>query len=228
MTRTEIPPAALLPYRPQRARPYIYTDQEIERLLAATRALPPARGLRRWTYYCLLGLLSVSGLRISEALNLQLDDIDLRQNVLTIRKTKFGKSRLVPLHPSTQKILTGYLQQRSRFLAGRPASHLFVSGTRNRLRAREVRRTFYALSRQIGLRGASASHGPRLHDFRHRFAVKTLLHWYRSGLEIEARLPILSTYLGHGCVSHTYWYLSAVPELMGEAVHRLERHWEGA
>ena len=152
----------------------------------------------------------------------------MRQNVLTIQKTKFGKSRLVPLHPTTQKFLTDYLRQRSRFLAGRPASHVFVSGTGDRLRAREVRRTFYALSRQIGLRGASASHGPRLHDFRHSFAVKTLLHWYRSGLEIEPRLPILSTYLGHVRVSNTYWYLNAVPELMGQAVHRLERHWEGA
>jgi integrase len=226
--RTQIPPMGLLPYRYQRPRPYIYTDQEIERLLAAARALPPAGGLRGWTYHCLFGLLSVLGPRISEALNLKLDDIDLRQNVLTIQKTKFGKSRLVPLHPTTQKFLTAYLRQRSRFLAGRPASHVFVSGTGDRLRAREVRRTFYALSRQIGLRGASASHGPRLHDFRHSFAVKTLLHWYRSGLEIEPRLPILSTYLGHVRVSNTYWYLNAVPELMGQAVHRLERHWEGA
>ena len=216
----------LLPYRYQRTRPYIYCDQEIERLLAAARAL--AGGLRGWIYHCLFGLLSVSGLRISEALNLKLDDIDLRENVLTIRKTKFGKSRLVPLHPSTRKVLHRYLRQRSRFLAGGPASHLFVSGTGNRLSACEVRRTFCTLSRQIGLRGASASHGPRLHDFRHSFAVKTLLHWYRSGLEIEVRLPILSTYLGHVCPSHTYWYLSAVPELMGQAVHRLERHWEGA
>ena len=127
--RTEIPPMGLLPYRHQRARPYIYSEQEIERLLAAARALPPAGGLRGWTYHCLFGLLGVSGLGISEALNLQLDDIDLRQNVLTIQKTKFGKSRLVPLHPSTQKVLSDYLQQRSRFLAGRPASHLFVSGT---------------------------------------------------------------------------------------------------
>jgi integrase/recombinase XerD len=226
--RTQIPPKGLLPYRYQRPRPYIYTDQEIERLLAAARALPPAGGLRGWKYHCLFGLLSVSGLRISEALNLQLDDIDLRENVLTIQKTKFGKSRLVPLHPSAQKVLTGYLRQRSRFLAGRPASHLFVSGTGHRLNVACVRRTFHALSRQIGLRGVSASRGPRLHDFRHCFAVKTLLHWYRSGLEIEPRLPILSTYLGHVCVSHTYWYLSAVPELMGQAVHRLERHWEAA
>jgi integrase/recombinase XerD len=99
---------------------------------------------------------------------------------------------------------------------------------RNRLDLGDVHRTFYALSRQIGLRGPSASHGPRLHDFRHRFAVQTLLHWYRGGHEIETRLPILSTYLGHVRVSDTYWYLSAHPELLGQAVDRLERHWEGA
>lgn len=227
-SRTQIPPAGLLPYRPQRARPYIYTEQEIERLLTAARSLPPAGGLRGWKYYCLFGLLSVSGLRISEALNLKLADIDLHENVLTIQKTKFGKSRLVPLHPSTQNALTDYLQRRNRSLAGRPASHLFVSGTGNRLDISDVHRTFYILSRQIGLRGPSASHGPRLHDFRHRFALQALLHWYRCGQEIEPRLPILSTYLGHVHVSDTYWYLSAYPELMGQAVDRLERHWEGA
>jgi integrase len=227
-SRTQIPPAGLLPYRPQRARPYIYTEQEIEHLLTAARSLPPAGGLRGWKYYCLFGLLSVSGLRISEALNLKMTDIDLHENVLTIQKTKFGKSRLVPLHPSTQNALTDYLQRRNRSLAGRPASHLFVSGTGNRLDISDVHRTFYVLSRQIGLRGPSASHGPRLHDFRHRFALQTLLHWYRCGQEIEPRLPILSTYLGHVHVSDTYWYLSAYPELMGQAVDRLERHWEGA
>lgn len=226
--RTQIPPNGLLPYRPQRARPYIYTEQEIEGLLAAARSLPPAGGLRGWKYHCLFGLLSVTGLRIGEALNLKLDDIDLHKNVLTIHKTKFGKSRLVPVHPSTQKVLVNYLRRRKRFLAGRASSCVFVSGTGNRLDIGDVHRTFYFLSRQIGLRGPSASHGPRLHDFRHRFAVQTLLRWYRCGLEIEPRLPILSTYLGHVHVSDTYWYLTAFPELMGQAVDRLERHWEGA
>jgi integrase/recombinase XerD len=201
--RTQIPPASLLPYRPQRARPHIYTEQEIERLLTAARSLPPADGLRGWTYYALLGLLSVSGLRISEALNLRLTDLDLRESVLTIENTKFGKSRLVPLHPSTLNVLSDYLRRRDRFFARRPASHLFVSSTGNRLDLGAVHRTFYALSRQIGLRGPSASHGPRLHDFRHRFAVQTLLNWYRGGQEIQTRLPILSTYLGHVRVSDT-------------------------
>jgi integrase/recombinase XerD len=226
--RTQVPPASLLPYRPQRARPYIYTEQEIERLLAAARSLPPRGGQRSWTYYCLFGLLSIAGLRISEALNLKLTDLDLQKNVLTIQNTKFGKSRLVPLHSSAANVLSDYLRQRIRFLASRPASHLFVSRTGNRLDISDVHRTFYTLSRQIGLRGPSASRGPRLHDFRHRFAVQTLLRWYRDGQEVEARLPILSTYLGHTHVTDTYWYLSAHPELLGQAVNRLEQRWEGA
>jgi integrase/recombinase XerD len=227
-TRTQVPPNGLLPYRPQRARPYIYTNQEVEGLLAAAQSLPPAGGLRGWKYHCLFGLLSVTGLRIGEALNLKLEDIDLRNNVLTVHKAKFGKSRLVPIHSSTQKVLLNYLQRRKRLLAGRPSSHLFVSGTGNRLDIGEAHRTFYVLSRQIGLRGSTASHGPRLHDFRHRFAVQTLLNWYRCGVEIEPRLPVLSTYLGHVHVSDTYWYLTALPQLMEQAVGRLERHWEGA
>jgi site-specific recombinase XerD len=226
-SRTEVPPSGLLPYRPPRARPYIYTEQQVEQLLAAL-TLPPAGGLRRWTYHCLLGLFTVTGLRLGEALNLHLDDIDLHENVLTIRGAKYGKSRLIPIHPSTRKVLVGYLQRRKGFLAGRDSPYLLVTRTGNRLDTGDVHRTFYLLSRQIGLRAPSASHGPRLHDFRHRFAVQTLLGWYRSGVEVEPRLPILSTYLGHVRVSDTYWYLSACPELMGQAVDRLERRWEGA
>jgi len=226
--RTQIPPCGLLPYRPKRAQPYFYSEQEIEHLLAAALELSPADALRRWTYYCLLGLLSVSGLRISEALNLKHEDVDLDEGVLTIRGTKFGKSRLVPLHASTQKVLAAYLSRRDRYLAGRSAPYVFVSKRGNRLDGGEVRRTFYALSRQVGLRAPCASHGPRLHDFRHRFAQQTLLQWYRCGQDIEPRLPILSTYLGHVHVSDTFWYLNTCPELMGLAVKLLEQRWEDA
>jgi integrase len=168
----------------------------------------------------------VTGLRISEALNLQSKDVDLAEGILTIRCGKFGKSRLVPIHASTQTVLSDYAACRDHFLAGRPAICFFVSKRGTRLDGGEVRRTFYDLSRQTGLRSASASHGPRLHDFRHRFAVQTLVQWYRSGQDVERRLPILSTYLGHVHVADTYWYLSACPELMGLAVKRLEEHWE--
>ena len=195
-------------------------------LLQAARRLPIAHGLRAWTYYSLLGLLAVAGLRISEARNLQTEDVDLMKGLLTIRGTKFGKSRLVPIHPSTRKVLSDYASRRDRFLGRRPAT-FFVSGRGTRLDGAEIRRTFYVLSRQIGLRGPSDSHGPRLHDFRHRFAVETLVQWYRSGQDVERRLPVLSTYLGHVHVADTYWYLTNTPELLGRPGKRLEQRWEG-
>jgi integrase len=124
-------------------------------------------------------------------------------------------------------VLARYAARRDRHLAGRPPGAFFVSGRGTRLDGGAVRRTFYAVSRQTGLRGATASRGPRLHDFRHRFAVETLLRWYRAGEEVERRLPVLSTYLGHGHVADTYWYLTACPELLGAAVQRLEARWGG-
>jgi integrase/recombinase XerD len=221
--RTQVPPQGLLPFKPTRARPYLYSDDEVRRLLDAALKMPcfyKYCALRSWTYYCLFGLLSVSGLRLGEARNLELRDVDLDAAVLTIRGTKFGKSRLVPLHTSTCKVLTDYIARRKRHWARRPVSpYLFVSGRGNRLDAADVHRTFYALSRQIGLRGASASHGPRLHDMRHVFATNTLVRWYKSDQDPERRLPILSAYLGHVHVEDTQWYLSGSPELMREAMH---------
>jgi integrase len=225
--RTEIPADGLLPFRPKRARPYLYTDDEINALLRAALNLPPRRTLWPWTYHCLLGLLNVSGMRIGEARNLKLPDVDLKAAVLTIRGAKFGKSRLVPLHKSSRDMLADYITRRERFFKRQPiSSYLFVSSRGNRLDIADIHRTFYLLSRQIGLRGLTDSRGPRLHDMRHRYAVNTLLQWYRSGEDVERRLPILSTYLGHVHVADTYWYLSAWPELMREAMIRLERCWE--
>lgn len=224
--RTEVPPWGLLPHRPDRARPYLYSDTEIQRLLEAALQLPSLHGLLSKTYYCLLGLLSVTGLRISEALDLRSEDVDLTEGVLTIRGAKLGKSRLVPIHISTQRVLSDYASERDQLFAGSPTSFFLVSRRGTRLESSQVRRTFYTLSRKTGLRGPCASHGPRLHDFRHRFAVQTLVEWYRSGQDAERRLPILSTFLGHVHVSDTYWYLTAHPELMGLAMRRLEKRWE--
>jgi integrase/recombinase XerD len=228
--RTQIPPQGLLPFQPKRARPYLYSDDEICRLLRAALKMPCRfeRGaLRPWVFHCLFGLLSVAGLRLGEARNLELQDVDLNAAVLTIRGTKFGKTRLVPLHASTCKVLADYIARRNRHWAKRSvSSYLFVSSWGNRVDGGEIHRTFYALSRQIGLRGASDSHGPRLHDMRHRFATNTLVQWYRSGQDPERRLPILSAYLGHAHVADTQWYLSGSPELMREAMHRLEHRWE--
>ena len=228
--RTEIPPDGLLPYRPKRARPYLYSDEEIRRLVRAARTMPYhyQRGaLRPWVYSCLFGLLSVSGLRLGDARNLELQDVDLQAAVLTIRGAKFGKTRLVPLHPSACTALADYLRRRQQHWEGRPvSSYVFVSSWGNRLDVGDIHRTFYAVSRQIGLRGPTDRHGPRIHDLRHRFAAKTLWRWYRTGEDPERRLPVLSAYLGHVHVRDTYWYLSAWPELMREAVRRLEQRWE--
>lgn len=228
--RTQIPSQGLLPFSPKRARPYLYSDEEIRRLLRAARNMPyrfERSALRPWTYHCLFGLLSVTGLRLGEVRNLELQDVDLKEAVLTIHGTKFGKSRLVPLHASTCQVLARYIARRNRHWAARPASsYLFVSNRGNRLDVADIHRTFYALSRQIGLRGEASSHGPRLHDMRHVFATNTLVRWYRSGEDPERRLPILSTYLGHVHVADTQWYLNASPALMREAMRRLEQRWE--
>jgi integrase/recombinase XerD len=229
--RTQIPPPGLLPFQPKRARPYLYSEQEIRSLLRAALRMPyryQCGRLRPWTFYCLFGLLSVTGLRLGEARNMELQDVDLKAGVLTIRGAKFGKTRLVPLHPSTCAALADYLARRQRQWAGRTVSpSLFLSSWGNRLDGGEIHRTFYALSRQIGLRGPSDSHGPRLHDMRHRFATNTLVQWYRSGQDPERRLPLLSAYLGHVHVADTQWYLEGSPELMREAMRRLEQRWEG-
>lgn len=229
-SRTQIPPPGLLPFRAKRARPYLYSDDEINRLLGAALKLPyryRRAALRPWVYYCFFGLLSVAGLRLSEARNLELQDVDLKTDMLTIRGTKFGKSRLVPLHASTCKVLRNYIAQRAQHWAKRPvSSYLFVSSTGNRLDVGDIHRTFYALSRQIGLRGLDDKHGPRLHDMRHRFATTTLVRWYRSHQDPDRRLPILSAYLGHVHVADTQWYLSGSPELMREAMRRMQQRWE--
>lgn len=224
--RTEIPPVSLLPYRTKRAIPYIYSNEEIEQLLNAAKNLLPATGLRPLTYYTLFGLIAVTGMRISEIIHLERDDIDLEQMLLTVRLTKFNKSRLIPLHPFTVRKLKLYLQRRDHLHPRSTTSCFFLSNQGTPLTGCMVRWTFVKLSRQIGLRKVGDSVGPRLHDFRHRFAVTTLLHWYRTGVDVEQRLPVLSTYLGHTHVTDTYWYLSAIPELLSLTKERLEKRWE--
>jgi integrase/recombinase XerD len=208
------------------ANPYLYSELEVQRILEQARNMPAQFTLQPLTYHCLFGLLAVTGLRISEALNLESRDVNWTEGILTIRTSKFGKSRLVPLHPTTKDVLAQYAAERVQRFPDRPAAAFFPSSTGARLDAGQVRRTFYRVSRQIGIRGASASRGPRLHDFRHRFAVETLLRWYRSGEDVRRRLPILSTYLGHVHVSDTYWYLSNTPELMAAAGNCIEKRWE--
>ena len=224
--RTEIPPMGLLPYRAKRAKPYIYSNEEIEQFLNAAKNLLPSTSLRPWTYYTLFGLLAVTGMRISEVIHLEYGDVDLDQMLLTIRLTKFNKSRLIPLNPSTIKELKRYLQRRDQLYPRATVSRFFLSNQGTALTDCTVRWTFVKLSHQIGLRKVGDRFGPRIHDFRHRFAVTTLLHWYLTGVDVEQSLPVLSTYLGHAHVTDTYWYLSAIPELLALTKDRLEKRWE--
>lgn len=222
--RNEVPSQDLITAKSRRKRPYLYTDDEVQRLMAAALNLDPVNGLRHLTYHYLLGLLAVTGMRISEAINLKVDDVDLDGGMLTVRGTKFGKSRLVPLHATTRDALRTYKAARDRTAVdGLKGTTLFISSRCKPLNYRVVLKTFDAMCRQIGIRGQKQDRAPRIHDLRHRMAVKTLLCWYRKGDNPERRLPALATYLGHVHVADTYWYLTACPELMEEAVKRLEQ-----
>jgi integrase/recombinase XerD len=226
--RTEVPPAGLLPYRYHRKSPYIYTDDEINKIMKAAGKLRSSRGLRAHMYSTLFGLLTVTGMRINEALNLDLDDVQLVDGILNIRQTKFGKSRLIPLHVSTLESLKHYAGTRGRLLPNTSTQAFFVSERGTRITEYSARYTFAKLPQQIGLRASAKGHGrgPRLHDMRHRFAAKTLVNWYRSGIDVEREIPRLATYLGHVHINDTYWYLESVPELLQLATERVTKRKE--
>jgi len=221
--RTEVPPERILCHRYQRKRPHIYSDEEIHQLLRQAQQLPSSRGLRAQTYTTLFGLLAVTGMRVNEALSLDRDDVDLDQGIIVIRRTKFGKSRHVPVHSSTVEALKKYTRTRDRMFPVRSNSCFFVSERGTRITDCMARYTFAKLSQQLGLRSVAKGHGrgPRIHDMRHRFAARTLINWYRAGLDVERELPKLATYLGHVHINETYWYLEAVPELLQLATDRI-------
>jgi integrase len=217
----QVPPADVLPYRSHRATPYLYSDQDIRALITAAGTL--RFPLRAATYKTLIGLLAVTGMRIGEAISLDCDDLDLGQSVLVVRTGKFGKSRELPLHATTMQSLRTYLHRRGHLRPAPSTSALFVSAAGTRLLYCDVNWTFLKLVDLAGLRSRSASCRPRLHDLRHSFAVHTLLDWYHAGVDVQPRLPLLSTYLGHVNPGATYWYLSAAPDLMILASNRLEK-----
>ena len=221
--QTQIPAIGLLNARAQRAVPYLYTETEVVRLLEAASQLPSPTGLRAQTAVTALGLLSVTGMRVGELLALDDTDVDLTLGEVTIRHGKFDKARMLPLHPTTQDVLRTYVAARDRVFPIPPTPSFLVSEQGTRLSQWSLRNTFVKLSRQIGLRAATDHHGPRRHDFRHRFAVEVLLHWYREEVDVDRHLPELSTYLGHVKVADTFWYLSATPELLQLALNRLEQ-----
>jgi integrase/recombinase XerD len=225
--RTEIPPRDLLPQRYRRTPPYIYSDAEIARIVLEAARLPSPAGLRARTFATLFGLIAVTGLRLGEAVALDQDDVDFDNGVLAVRRGKFGKSRFVPLHDTTRDALRGYARARDR-LRPRPATPaFFIAEHGRRVTSWSARYTFAVVSRAIGLRAPTTDNrhgrGPRIHDLRHRLAVRTLIRWYREGRDVERELPKLATYLGHAHVTDTYWYLEAVPELLQLATERATR-----
>jgi integrase/recombinase XerD len=210
--------------RPEIAlRPYIYTQKEIGRLMAAARNLFSPRKLRCHTYYHLVGLLAITGMRSGEAVRLAESDVNLAEGLITIRESKFGKSRVVPLHPTTVKALATYKARRDTFLKKAEASTFFVNERRRPIGS--PHKSFRDICRGAGLEKMRNEIRPRMHDLRHTFAVQTLLAWYRNGADVERHLPTLSTFLGHSHVENTYWYLSSTPELLGAACERLEKRW---
>lgn len=227
--RTEVPDDAIFGPLPERLAPHIYSEQEIVDLLAAARRLGPAQGLRCVVYETLFGLIASTGMRISEALALCNKDVNLKYGMLTIHQTKFGKSRQVPLHPSTVAALRRYLWMRN--LVGnldQDEAPIFI-GTRGRrlgrpLDTRQVHRIFISIREQLGWRNRGAHHAPRIHDLRHTFVVRRILLWMAQGVDIDRAMLSLSTYVGHAHVTNTYWYLSAVPELMALAAGRFESY----
>jgi len=220
--QVQVPPAGLIRCGTSRATPYLYSDAEIRALMTAAAGLQPR--LRAATYQTLTGLLAVSGIRIGEAIAADAQDLDLDHGVLLVRHAKFDKQRLLPLHPSTVQALEDYLQLRRRLhrSAGSPA--LFISTAGTRLLHSNISLTFAQLASHVGLTRRSAACRPRIHDVRHAFAVHTVLDWYANGADIPAMMPRLSTYMGHTDPKHSFWYLSAAPELMGLAGQRLDAY----
>ena len=220
---TEIPPKGILGRSHRRLAPHIYTDQEIIQLLDAAGRLSLTWPLRALTYRSLFGVIAVAGLRLSEALRLTLGDIDLQAGALTVRQTKFHKSRCLPLHPSTVRELELYRQARDRCQSTEDRAPFFVSHDGGHLPTRTVENVFRRLQPGLGWRARGDHPYPRIHDLRHTMAVRRLQRWRESGQSIDHAMFWLCTYLGHAKISDTYWYLSGIPELMDTIGARFER-----
>jgi integrase len=210
----------------RRLAPHVYTDREIVDLLAAADRLLPRGTLRPATYRALFGLIAATGLRVSEALRLQCDDVDLDTGMLTVRQTKFTKSRLVPLHPTTVRALKQYLPLRRRHLPTVQDGPFLASARGTALAKRTVHWVFDRLRKQLGWTARGGHAAPRIHDLRHTFICRRVQLWHEHGTDIENAMVALSTYVGHAKVSDTYWYLTAVPDLMSVTGCRFERFVE--
>lgn len=224
---TEVPDDSTFGRRQSRGTPHIYSEYQVGQLLAAARHLDASRGLRGVVYETLFGLIASTGLRVSEALALLVGDVDLRHGVLTIRRTKFGKSRAVPLHPSTTRALIQYRAKRDQAGASSGADEPFFIGTRvdqfgKPLAAHQVRCVFAVIRRNLGWVNRGSHHAPRIHDLRHTFVVRRILLWQQEQVDVDQAMLSLSTYVGHARVTDTYWYMQAVPEILAQAARQFE------
>jgi integrase len=220
--QTEVPDGGIFGPARRRLTPHIYTDGEVGDLLAAARRLPPSGTLRPATYETFFGLVASTGLRRSEALHLRCSDLNLAAGYLTVRQTKFCKSRLVPLHPTVIEAMSRYLTIRQRSLPSAPDDHVFVSPVGTAITGRTVDRVFEKLRAGLGWTARGNHPAPRIHDLRHSFICRRVMAWHEHGADIDNSMLALSTYVGHAKVSHTYWYLTGVPELMAVAGQRFE------
>jgi integrase len=224
---TEVPEELTFGPEPGRVAPHIFHDQEVIDLLAAARQLGPPGSIRPATYETLFGLMAAAGLRVSEALHLRDADVDLKRGLLTIRQTKFAKSRLLPVHPTTVAALAKYRKVRARHAATTPDMPFLISSRGRRLGMplgdRQAHRVFNALRDQLAWVNRGGHVAIRLHDLRHTFVVRRLMRWHADGTDIDQMMLALSTYMGHAEIFYTYWYLTAVPELMALAGGKFER-----
>jgi integrase/recombinase XerD len=219
----EVPPPGLLAVPRRRPAPYLYSTDEVLRVLAKARELHPP--LRAATYETLFGLLAATGMRSGEAVALTRRDVALVDGMLTVRHAKFDRMRLVPLHPSTTDALRRYALTRDHLCTEARTDRFFLTDTGHGVERWHADEVFLTITTQLGLRTSTVH--PRLHDLRHTFAVRTLIDWHRDATDVQAMMPVLSTYLGHVEPKNTYWYLSATPELMQLAATRLEQHFGG-
>lgn len=224
--RHEVPSRDLIPSRQRRNKPHIYTPEQIRAIVETATTLQSINGIRSLTYPTLFGLIAVTGLRISEAISLDSGDVDLETGVLTLRKGKLGKARLIPVSMCTTLKLAAYAKERDRLLE-RSSQPFFVADHGERVGDCSARYNFAVVCQSLGLREKQRfnkhGRGPRIHDLRHTFAVRTMLNWYRSGMDPAREMIKLTTYLGHANPEHTYWYIEAVPELLALASARAER-----
>lgn len=220
---TEFPQTAIFGRSHRRLAPHIYSEQEICDLLAAAQRLAPHGGLRPATYSTIFGLIAATGLRLSEALHLRCGDVDLDQCLLTVRNTKFRKSRHVPVHPTVAAALNRFMVVRARHSTSNPDMPLFLSSSGGVLPTRTIHWVFQRLRSELGWIARGAYAQPRIHDLRHTFICRRVLLWHEHGTDIDNAMAALSTYVGHAKVSDTYWYLTGVPDLMAVAGKRFEQ-----